>query len=181
MIHAGGIPALTDGERQADEDNPRGYFEHEGATRLLEDRAWLDGAEGRVVKVVAQLLPALPRDRHYRVCFIERDLDEILRSQALMLQHLGREAARLDEAALRTTFETQLRRVKVWLARQPNLHVLYLRHRRVIDDPAAAAARLAVFLGAGFDRSAAADAVDPGLYRQRAGGRAPVNSGGTIG
>src|SRR5262249_20127115 len=29
MLVAGGLPALTDGVREADSDNPRGYFEHE--------------------------------------------------------------------------------------------------------------------------------------------------------
>jgi hypothetical protein len=34
MLEAGGIPPLTDHERAADEDNPKGYFEFERAKQL---------------------------------------------------------------------------------------------------------------------------------------------------
>ena len=34
MLAAGGLPALTDGERAADDSNPRGYFEYEPVKRL---------------------------------------------------------------------------------------------------------------------------------------------------
>ncbi len=200
MVDAGGRAALTDGKRVADDDNPKGYFEHEGATRLhlrdAEDKHWLDGAEGRVVKVVAQLLPALPRNKHYRILFVERDFDEMLRSQKTMLQRLERGQTKLDDRALsqgsetrkwpikrfserasaplvsepilKRTFETQLRRIKVWLTQQPNMHVLYLNHRAVIQDPSASAERLRQFLGEDMDGGAMAAVVDGGLYRQRA-------------
>ena len=34
MLQAGGVAVTTDGERQADEDNPLGYFEVERIKRL---------------------------------------------------------------------------------------------------------------------------------------------------
>ena len=37
MLTAGGIPALTDGQRQADTDNPRGYYEWERIKQLPQD------------------------------------------------------------------------------------------------------------------------------------------------
>ena len=46
MIVAGGIPALTDGLRTADDDNPRGYYEFERVKALRADKAWLDQAQG---------------------------------------------------------------------------------------------------------------------------------------
>ncbi len=171
MVHAGGRPALTDGERSADQDNPRGYYEHAGATRLFRDSAWLDGAEGQVVKVVAQLLPALPRDHAYRVIFIERELDQVLRSQRAMLHNLGRDAARLEADELKRTYAAQLRRVKVWLAQQPHIHTLYLPHAEVIADPSASAERIARFLGGGLDVARMAACVAPDLVRQQPSAR----------
>ena len=47
MIHAGGIPALTDKVRAGDEDNPRGYLELEAVQRPKPDVSWLAEAEGR--------------------------------------------------------------------------------------------------------------------------------------
>ncbi len=168
MVDAGGIPALTDGRRAADRDNLRGYFELEAATRLHTDKTWLAEACGRCVKIVAQLLTAQPRDRAYRVLFIERDSDEVLGSQRLMLERLGRESARLDAAALRRTYGAQLARLKTWLAVAPNLCVLYLRHREVLHAPGTAAQTIDAFLGGGLDRAAMIAAVDGARYRQRA-------------
>ena len=48
MLDAGGLSPLTDGEREADTDNPRGYYELERVKQLPKgDVAWLDGARGR--------------------------------------------------------------------------------------------------------------------------------------
>ncbi|HYN76208.1 MAG TPA: tetratricopeptide repeat protein, partial [Lamprocystis sp. (in: g-proteobacteria)] len=55
MLAAGGVAALTDGQREADGDNPRGYFELESATRLRRDQSWVAEARGKAVKIVAQL------------------------------------------------------------------------------------------------------------------------------
>jgi hypothetical protein len=42
MLEAGGIPPLTDQVRQADQDNPRGYYEFERVRKLKEgDYAWV--------------------------------------------------------------------------------------------------------------------------------------------
>lgn len=60
MLAAGGLPALHDGHRPADDDNPRGYFEFAGAKNLRVDASWLPAGQGRAVKLVAQLLPFLP-------------------------------------------------------------------------------------------------------------------------
>jgi hypothetical protein len=57
---AGGMPTLSDGERQADTDNPRGYLEWERIKQLPNDPGCIAEAEGKVVKVIAsqdQMLP----------------------------------------------------------------------------------------------------------------------------
>ena len=51
MIDKGGLPALTDRIREADDDNPRGYFEFETAKKIKEDSSWLPGCRGKVVKM----------------------------------------------------------------------------------------------------------------------------------
>ncbi len=67
MLQAGGLPALVDGDRQADADNPRGYFEFAPAKRLRHDASWIPEAKGKAVKIVAQLLPLLTPGFHYRI------------------------------------------------------------------------------------------------------------------
>ena len=59
MLAAGGVLPLTDGVRAADEDNPRGYFEYERATRPTQDARWVAQARGKAVKLVLPLVPFL--------------------------------------------------------------------------------------------------------------------------
>ena len=63
MIVAGGIAPVTDNLRVADADNPRGYYEFERVKSLRTDKAWIDDARGKVVKVIHMLVPELPDDR----------------------------------------------------------------------------------------------------------------------
>ena len=40
MLQAGGLPAMTDGLRAADDNNRRGYLEYEPVKRLRADNRW---------------------------------------------------------------------------------------------------------------------------------------------
>jgi hypothetical protein len=167
MVHAGGMPAVTDGVRIADPDNPRGYFELERVKSLRTDRSWLPEARGKVIKVIHMLLPELPVDQDYRVLFVERDLDEVIASQQKMLTRLGRPGAALPSERLRAAFQGQLRQVREWLAQRPQFQVLPVQYAAVVREPRAAAAAINRWLGGGLDETAMAVAVDPHLYRNR--------------
>ena len=52
MLQAGGMPVLTDGERSADESNPRGYLELEAVKLTRSDAGWVAEATGKAVKVI---------------------------------------------------------------------------------------------------------------------------------
>ena len=119
MLAAGGMPVITDGERAADEHNPRGYFELEAVKHTRTDHSWLALASGKAVKVIHLLLPHLPLDREYRVIFMQRDLVEVIASQRAMLQQQGRPAANLPDSKLAELFGNQLSQVRQWLAQNP--------------------------------------------------------------
>jgi hypothetical protein len=165
LLHAGGVPALTDHVRVADTDNPRGYFEFERVKKVKGDTAWLSGARGKVVKMVSQLLYDLPATERYRVAFMERDLDEVLDSQEKMLCRLGREAAPRDE--MKRAFTMHLARLHRWLDEQPNFAVLRVSYAAVVARPAEEVARVNEFLGGRLNPAAACAAVDPALYRNK--------------
>lgn len=169
MLAAGGLPILTDGKRVADADNPKGYYELEAATRLRQDKAWLQEAVGKGVKIVAQLLPFLTSEHQYRIVFMERDFDEVLASQKTMLERLERAQTKLTPAQLKQAYRTQLQHVKVWLARQANVHVLYVSHRDALSNPQATAERVNTFLGGTLDSAAMLSVVDKSLHRQHSG------------
>ena len=168
MIHAGGIPALTDGQRTSDDSNPRGYFELERVKQLKQDKSWLDEAAGKVVKVIHLLLAELPDDRPYRVVFMQRDLREVVQSQATMLARSGRPGGQLAPERLIAVYEQQLKTVEQWLAARPNFSVLRVPYAQLVSDPAGVVPAVNAFLGGTLDEARMRAAVDPGLHRNKA-------------
>ena len=169
MLQAGGLGVLVDGQRPADADNPRGFFEFAAAKGLRQDASWLPQAKGKAVKIVAQLLPFLVPQLSYRIILLDRDLDEVLASQGTMLQRQGKTGADLSEGRLREVFARQVAQARQLLAAR-RIPVLTVRYRDCIERPLEVAAAVNVFLGGGLDEPAMAAAVDPRLYRHRGGG-----------
>jgi predicted AlkP superfamily phosphohydrolase/phosphomutase/tetratricopeptide (TPR) repeat protein len=169
MLAAAGLAPFTDRKRLPDEDNARGYLEHEQVTRLHEDASWIPEARGKAVKIVAQLLPYLPtKGEHYKVILMHRDLHEVAASQRAMLQRLGRRGAAIAEDRLMRAFTQQLVRVQTWLKEHSGIPVLSINYAQALADPAGTAVRVAAFLGTPFDERAAAAAIEPSLHRQKA-------------
>jgi hypothetical protein len=165
MLESGGVEVVTDGVRTADTDNPRGYYEFEKVKRLKQDASWLPGLRGKAVKMVSALLYDLPSGERYRIIFMERDLDEVLRSQEKMLKRLGRPAAPGEE--MKRAYVVHLDRLHTWLGRQQHLEVLPVRYQDLVAAPAEQSERVSRFLGNGVDAARMGAAVDPGLYRNR--------------
>ena len=168
LLVAAGREALADAKRAADEDNPLGYFEFEKTVHLAKDASWVPQARGKVVKLVAQLLPLLPRNEHYHILFMERNLTEVIASQNAMLARQRRRGAELETQQLEEAYTAQLRAVRGKLARRAEMRTLYVDYSGLLADPAGAVVRVAQFLGDPFDRTAAAGAVRPELRRQKA-------------
>src|ERR1700704_3311791 len=91
MLDAGGLPVLSDGERKADTDNPKGYLEWERIKQLPKDPTLIAEAEGKAVKVISQLILSLPEGHQYQIILMQRPLPEVLKSQDEMLRRRGNE------------------------------------------------------------------------------------------
>lgn len=168
MLQAGGVAALTDSLRTPDADNPRGYLEFERVKKIKSDKAWLDDAAGKAVKIIHLLLMDLPDDREYQVLFLRRDLAEVVRSQAKMLERSGRPGAAMSADKLIEVFRSQVRTVLAWLAARPNFRVLEIDYAQIVANPIEQARSINAFLGGKLDERAMAAEVDPSLYRNRA-------------
>ena len=169
MLEAGGIPALTDGQRPPDAHNPHGYFEYSPVKRLADDASWIEAARGQAVKIIYRLLMHLPLRMSYRVVFMERDLEEVFASQRDMLRAQGDAAASQEAARLIPALAAELRVAKEWLARQPNMSVLAVPYAEVVRDPLTWSHEVSRFLGPGLDEAAMTAIVDPSLYRHHSG------------
>lgn len=165
MLEAGGVEVLTDGERIADEDNPRGYLELERVKKIKLDASWLPSARGKAMKMISQLVFDLPATERYRLLLMERDLDEVLASQEKMLARLSRPA--VPRATMKAAFANQIDRFNNWLAAQANFTVLRINYAALIANSAAEIEHINKFLGGNLDDSAMLAAVDPTLYRNR--------------
>lgn len=168
MLAAGGMPVLSDGERQADTDNPRGYLEWERIKQLPKDPACIAEAEGKVVKVISQLLLSLPAGHDYRVVFMQRPLPEVLKSQEEMLRRRGNSHGGGDNGAIAKAFGSHLLAVDKWLAESTNVAVLRVPYHHVLNEPRAAAEEVAGFVKVPLNIEAMTQQVDGNLYRNRA-------------
>ncbi len=167
MLAAGGLQPLTDCIREADADNPGGYYEFEKVKQLKKDTTWLESARGRAVKVISQLLDQLPPHRPYKIVFALRKMDEILASQRAMLARRGQSSDRVSDAEMAAAFGRHLSAVQQWLAEHPQMEVLYVNYAAVLRDPFAASHEIKAFLSRPLDVRQMASVVDEGLYRQR--------------
>jgi hypothetical protein len=169
MLAAGGIEVITDHLRQADTDNPRGYFEFEPVKTLAEtdDAPWLHAAHGKAIKMISSFLQHLPAENSYKIIFMERNLQEVLVSQKRMLEHLDKPVDAADDAAMSAQFTRHLGQVKAWLREQSHMDVLCIRHADALTDPRAVAERIQRFLGRPLQVEAMVAAVQPQLYRNR--------------
>lgn len=167
MLNAGGLPVLSDGEREADTDNPRGYLEWERIKQLPKDPTLIAEAEGKVVKVISQLILSLPAGHEYRVVFMQRPLPEVLKSQDEMLRRRGTSESNADTSAIEHAFQRHLIEVNKWLADKANVQVSRVHYHRVLREPKAVAEEVAAFLQVPLDIEAMVQQVDGSLYRNR--------------
>jgi hypothetical protein len=167
MLESGGMPVLIDLVREADVDNPRGYYEYEAVKTLKRDPSWVAQSCGKAVKMVYLLVYDLPPDVEYRILFMHRNLDEVLASQRVMLERLGKPSTIPDEK-MATLFRNHLVKFAAWANERPNIQVLDVNYNDMVAEPAPIVAGINDFLGGGLDTGQMSGAVEPGLYRNRA-------------
>ena len=168
MLVEGGLEAVTDGLRQADSDNPNGYFELEAVKQMGEGNlTWMDGSNGKVVKVISSLLEYLPPQHTYKIIFMERDLSEVLASQQKMLTNRNEENTISDDE-LKQQFQDHLKTVRAWLVRQPNIEVLYVRFNELITAPEPFCIKIVDFIGLPINKDDMLSVPNKKLYRNRA-------------
>lgn len=170
MLVAGGVPLVSDSVRDADEDNPNGYFEFEPVKQLSEGQnKWLADADRKVVKIVSALLEYLPAGHHYKILFMERSIKEILASQRKMLDRRN-ERSKVGDSEMEDQFRKHLADIKYWLARQPNMEVLYVDYNQLVSNPDGFCSKIAEFVGVPVDQAKMRSVPSERLYRNRAAG-----------
>jgi predicted ATPase len=171
ILAEAGVPIVTDERRVADTDNPNGYFELETVKQMSAGNvSWLADAGGKAVKVISSLLEFLPAQYSYKIIFMDREIPEILVSQRKMLERRN-EVSNVDDAQIAEQFHRHLSFVKPWLARQPNMEVLYISYNSLMSNPEPSCRRVIDFIGCEPRHLERMLSVPNGeLYRNRAAG-----------
>ena len=163
LLQAAHLPIATDHKRQADENNPRGYFEFEAVKSLAKDKSFLGEIQGKVVKIIAQLIPHLPSDFKYKIIFMERDISEIMLSQQKMLKR----STTVYPIEIANIYKQDVQKAKNWITQNPNIEVLYVDHHALITSPKKEIERIIAFLKLETKAEELLGLIDKGLYRNR--------------
>jgi hypothetical protein len=158
---------LSDGERAADADNPRGYLEWEQIKTLPNDPDCIAEAGGKIVKVISRLLLSLPTGHEYRIIFMQRPLPEVLASQDQMMRRRGTYKEGANPAAMAAAFEKHLREIYAWMDGKSYVKALRISYRDALKRPQETSQEIAEFLGIPLNIKAMTQQVDASLYRNR--------------
>lgn len=162
MLQMGGAAVWSDGKREADIANPKGYYELEAVKSMAQNADWLKGVNGKTIKIISHLLPFLPPENEYKIIFMERDISEVMMSQQKML---GKSAKDGYPVMLGKTLTDQVAKIKKWLERQPNIEVMFVDYASLIGNPVAHAQQIEAFTKQAFDVDKMIMAIDKDLYR----------------
>lgn len=177
ILEALEITPFTDGRREADDSNIKGYYEHALATQLLttKEKDWLLETRGHALKLVATHLRAFPakvmkEDQnkavklHPRLIYMIRPLEQVLASQTTMLARLGKDVPSGDIAKAYRQQEVSARN---WAARL-GVPAMEVDFPALVADPEVEGKKLLAFLG--LEESLLPKilhCVDPSLHREK--------------
>ncbi|MEO0814731.1 MAG: sulfotransferase family protein, partial [Myxococcota bacterium] len=161
MLEAGGLSVAQDHKRQADESNPKGYYELEAVKQLPEDPSVLASHRGQAVKIIFALAYHLPADKQHALLVMRRPAGEVLESQRRMLLRRGLEVTPLAIEELEGALEEFLG----WARASSHLNVLEVHYHAVLSNPLGESDRIASHLGHTLNLEAMVEAVDPHLHR----------------
>jgi hypothetical protein len=156
------FPILTDGKREKDISNPEGYYELEAVKGIVKSNAFLADAQGKVVKIVAPLPMYLDTKYQYKVVFMRRDMDEILRSQEKML--LKDQVSEREK--FRTIYDFHLKKTYRFF-KENDIFFMDVDYKSLVVSPEQVLPELISFVGISTPLDALMEVVKPDLYRNR--------------
>lgn len=156
------LPILSDGHREKDINNPEGYYELEAVKGIVKNNSFLTDAEGKVVKIVTPLPLFIDKTLNYRVLFMRRDIEEILRSQEKMLD----KDQSSEREKFKTIYELHLKKTYTFFEtyKIPFVDVWY---KELINNTEVELNKIIDFLEIDANWQDIASAVNPSLYRNR--------------
>lgn len=163
MLDKGGLITLTDDNRKADVSNPKGYLEYDPVMSLHKDNTWLHKAQNKSVKIVAPLLKFLDPKYRYKIIFMNRNINEVIKSQQKMI---GKDPEVLP-TKLYNGYTKLLNQVEVWKEKEPSVELIYVDYKDALYNTEEVSNNIKNFLGLKLDLESMRSCVDRSLYRNR--------------
>ena len=165
ILNAGDIPVAFDNSRQADEFNPKGYYELEGGkiiNKLINRCFPIEKYKGKFIKITSYGLKYLPNGT-YKIIYSERDFEEILDSIEKMMK-------KKDEA--RTETRRNLIKlnnmIKKHILEKKEIKVLFVNYNKILIEPKNNIKKILDFLSVPYENiDKMMAAVDIKLYQER--------------
>ncbi len=167
MLEESGLTLYQDGERDKDEHNPEGYFEHERVKNLGLKNDWLHEARAKVIKVVSPLLRYLPSSETFKVIWIKRPLTEVIVSQEVMKGKKKEQVMKNFPFQMAMEMQQEESRLENWLKMQPTMELYTVDYYDCMEDPEKVLGGLADYLKLPLDIEKGRKAVVKKLHRNK--------------
>ena len=131
---------------------------------LAKDHSCIKEAPGKAVKVISQLLEYLPNEYQYKVIFMLRSIEEIIKSQQKML---GKQDSEEEIAIFKKLFERDIGKVDDWTEKNQNVGILKISYTDILNNPLKEIDKINSFLGLELNAEKMSEIVDPKLYRSK--------------
>lgn len=165
MLAKANIPVSADKKRQADESNPKGYYELEGGkiiNKLMDGSFDFDQYKGSFIKITCYGLKFLPGG-NYQIIYSERNIEEILDSMEKMAQITDENRQETKEIFLRLNDM-----IKHKIIERRDCDILFVNYNKILEQPTDEIQRIKNFLHIeNLDVESMVQTIDKRLYRQR--------------
>ncbi len=166
MLASANMEILVDGVRESNDDNPLGYYEYEKVKDLSNHTDWLSDAQGMAIKIISFYLSSLPQQYQYKIIFIKRKMEEVLKSQEVMLTNRNKHDTQYNYE-LEDIYQRHLTEVQNWLSKTKMMDVHYVYYHEIIQKPRELSLEIIKFLGKKMDVNEMVRGVEPALYRNK--------------
>lgn len=158
ILDKAGFLVAYDDSRKQDKFNPNGYYELFGGhiiNALTYSLVHFDKYIDKAIKITSYGMKLLPKDREYKIIYMERDIDEVIKSSRIM----GAKNDYKDDLIKLNN------RTKLYLGCRRNIDYIVINYNDLVKNPKLELDNITNFLN--YDVSKGIEAIDKKLWRNR--------------
>ena len=167
VLSALDIEVFCDNQRPPDKSNPKGYFEHQIVKNIENDSSWMEQVKGKAIKIISPLLIYLPLNFTYKIIFMNRNYDEIIKSQEKMLSENRKPESKIKPEDLKIIFDKNSAQAKKWIRNNTGIKSIEIMHSMLLKHPENEIMKIRNFLSIESNVKKAVLTVDTKLYRTK--------------